>query len=323
MKPARSVALASVLATLAPTALYAQPAPVAPDVSTAAAAFQEGQRAQLAHQFDRAAEFFEIADRAAPSPAALRSAIRCHQSAGHLARAATLCLRVRARDGADAQSMQVADAVLAELSPRLGHITLSSDVACSLAVDRLAASEGESTHHELFVDPGAHTLTATWPHRGTQDRRVTAAAGQTSDISLQSPPEQAIDTPPPPPPPSPPPPPPPLVEAHPPLPPWVFIAGAAATTVSAGVMIWSGLDTLSARDAYVMRPTEAGYLDGAGRETRTNALIATTAVLGLATAAVAVFWTDWHPRRNTPAQTTAPLVGVSDGRWMLGVIRSF
>jgi hypothetical protein len=103
----------------------------------------------------------------------------------------------------------------------------------------------------------------------------------------------------------------------------VFFAGAVATVTAGGILIWSGIDTLSARDAYVALPTEAGYLDGASRETRTNVLIVTTAVLGAATATAGFFFTDWGGRRSTARQTTAPTFAYGDGRWMLGVIRSF
>ena len=71
--------LATCLTLLLVTPLAAaQETPSTPgsDVNAAAAAFQEGQRLQLAREYARAAEFFEIADHAAPSAAALRSAIR-------------------------------------------------------------------------------------------------------------------------------------------------------------------------------------------------------------------------------------------------------
>jgi hypothetical protein len=81
-------------------------------VTAAAAAYQEAQQAQLVRDYARAAELFELADRAAPSPAALRSALRNHQAASHTARAASLALLARDRDAADAQSAQLAAAVL-------------------------------------------------------------------------------------------------------------------------------------------------------------------------------------------------------------------
>ncbi|MBK6528272.1 MAG: hypothetical protein IPF99_01385 [Deltaproteobacteria bacterium] len=87
-----AICLTLMLVTPLAAAQEASPPGDVTDVNAAAAAFQEGQRLQLAREHARAAEFFEIADHAAPSPAALRSAIRSHQAAGHAVRAATLSL---------------------------------------------------------------------------------------------------------------------------------------------------------------------------------------------------------------------------------------
>jgi hypothetical protein len=96
-----------------------------------------------------------------------------------------------------------------------------------------------------------------------------------------------------------------------PLSPVVIAIGAGATAVAAGFLIGSGLDTLSARDAYVAAPTEAGFNDGTGRELRTNALIGVTAALGVATAVGAVFFTQWSGRRAPTAVSfgAGPLPG--------------
>lgn len=101
---------------------------------------------------------------------------------------------------------------------------------------------------------------------------------------------------------------------------WV---GAGLTAVSAGVLVWSGLDTLSARDAYVNAPTESGYNDGVGRELRTNVLIGVTAALGVATAAGALFLTDWSGARRTRSAHVAPFALPHPGGGAAGVIASF
>jgi len=312
------------------------PPPPPGDVNAAAAAFQEGQRLQLAREYARAAEFFEIADHAAPSPAALRSAIRSHQAAGHATRAASLALRARARDAADPQSAQLADAVLAEANPRLTRVHVTCSPECAVSVDHLAVGDGSAESHAFFVEPGSRTLETRWAERGTRSRSLDCAPGQSVELSLEAPPpEPAPVTPPPPPVVTPPPP---IVVVAPPpapvgpvvrprqrpLPPLVFWIGLAATAASAGVLVWSGLDTLSARDAYVQLPTEAGYNDGASRETRTDLLIASTAVLGVATAVVGVFFTEWSGRgAERSGLRTTPSLGLRDGGLQFGVVRSF
>ena len=73
----------------------------------------------------------------------------------------------------------------------------------------------------------------------------------------------------------------------------MFWVGAGLTAVAGGVLVWSGLDTLSARDDYEDNPTRDGYEDGVDREKRTNILIGATTVLGLATIGIGLFATDW------------------------------
>jgi hypothetical protein len=62
------------------------------------------------------------------------------------------------------------------------------------------------------------------------------------------------------------------------------LLGTAAA--GAGLSLWSGLDTLSARDRYRTDPTASGYQDGLGRQRRTNLLLIGTGVVS----AVAALW---------------------------------
>jgi hypothetical protein len=313
----------------------AQGAPAAPstDVNAAAAAFQEGQRLQLAREYARAAEFFEIADQAAPSPAALRSAIRSRQAAGQATRAATLSLRARDRDAADPQSAQLAAAVLAEAAARLTRVHVTCSPACAVTVDRLAIDGAAAESHTFFVEPGARALETRWAGRGARARALDCAAGQSVELSLDAPPPEAPTVTPPTPvvtPPAPiivvapPPPPPAAPRARRPLPPVVFWIGLGATVASGAALTWSGVDTLSARDAYLQQPTEAGFNDGVSREVRTDALVAATATLGLATAVVGAFLTEWSGGSSERAGLRAvPSVALGDGRAQVTVIGSF
>ncbi len=280
------------------------------DVAAAAAAFQEGQRLQLGREYARAAEMFELADGAAPSPAALRSAIRNHLAAGQRARAASLALRAQTRDAADPQSVALAAEVQASEGPQLARVSVRCTPACTLSVDGRAVSSQTAAAHAFYADPGPRALEIVWGPGRTRSRPLTLAAGQQTELELEAPPEPP--TPPPTPPPAPvivvtPPPPAPIQvapEAPPrPLSPVIFAVGAGLTAVSAGLLLWSGLDTLEARDAYVQSPSEAGYNDGVSREVRTNVLLGTTLGLGVATAVVGVFFTRWRARPATPTLT--------------------
>jgi hypothetical protein len=297
------------------------------DVTAAAAAFQQAQQAQLVRDFARAADLFELADRAAPSAAALRSAIRTHQAAGHIARAATLALYAGQRDTSDPLSVQLSRAVRAELSPRLVLVRVRCSIACGIAVDGRADVGDRRSEHGFYVDPGIHELTVSFEGRATVRQSLEGAAGaeieravsapapepsgaatnasdpavssdasearsgasRTSGVETRASSEAAI------------------VEGRTPAPrmaapepaartglrPVYFAVAAGASVVLGGVLVWSGWDTLRARDVYVADPTEARFLEGRGLETRTNALIGATVLVGAATAAVGVF-TQWR-----------------------------
>jgi tetratricopeptide (TPR) repeat protein len=85
------------------------------------------------------------------------------------------------------------------------------------------------------------------------------------------------------------------------LSPIAFIVGAGLTAVSAGVLVWSGVDTLTANDNYVLYTSSAGasvpdaerfYASALDAQLRTNVLVGVAAGLGVATVALAIF-TDW------------------------------
>jgi hypothetical protein len=285
------------LVSLSPTVGAAQDArPEA--VAAASAAFREGQSAQLAGDYARAAEMFELADDSAPSPAALRSAIRNRRAAGHNARAASLGAEAIARYPDDAETREVADSVIALLGPALGHVTLRCEPACTAVIDGHAVQEHTSSSIELYVDPGSHTVVASWAGREPVTQTFELAAGASTDVRLDAPAmvgeaeadpgleteserelmaaRVPIDVPP-------------RDEPSRGITPIVFGALLGLTAVSGGVLIWSGVDVLDARDVYVAGPTMARYEDGLSREVRTNVLIGVTSGFAIGTLIVALF----------------------------------
>lgn len=82
--------------------------------------------------------------------------------------------------------------------------------------------------------------------------------------------------------------------------PVVFIVAAGLTAVAGGVLIWSGIDTITANDNYVAaadarRPLadiESLYGSAMDAQTRTNVLIGVTSALAAASL-ILVFFTDW------------------------------
>jgi hypothetical protein len=303
------------VATLGAAALAAAPAEAqsASELQAAATAFQEGQRAQLRGDFAQAAELFDLANRTAPSAAALRSSIRMHQSAGHLARAATLADEARALYATDAATVALADEVLGVLAPSLGHLTVRCEPACALTADaRIVSTDAVTT--TLYLDPGAHELSASWGAR-TLARSVDLTAGARLEVTLAL--ADVVEP----------------VEAEEPAPvaptlgdpplapaptssdsgdeaglsPAFFGVGAGLTAASLVGAIVAGVDMLGARDRYVAMPTEAGWRDGVAREMVTNALIGTTVGLAVATVVLAIV-TDWD---GAPQPSTAPRLALS------------
>jgi hypothetical protein len=291
-------------------------------VQGAARAFSEGQSAQLRGENARAAEFFELADRLAPSPAALRSAIRMRRAAGQHAEAATLALRALERYAADAEVRRVAEEALGE-APRLARLRIAcAGDPCGLTIDGRAVGVAAVQRLEIFVNPGTHVVRATWDAGGETQQSVDAVVG--GDVALElSPPPRADPVPDPVPDPDPDPATDPVTDPatdpaaatdpatdtdpdpdRAPLSPAIFWTGLALTVVVGGIATWSGLDTLTARDEYEEMPTLERYEDGTSLETRTNILIVAAGVLGVGTVIAAMF-TDFGGEAGTSQESLA------------------
>jgi hypothetical protein len=185
---------------------------------------------------------------------------------------------------------------LAVIGQHVGTVDVMSNVpGTEILVDgRLVGSL--PLRRPLRLPGGTSMLQARAEGYVPSQRPVTVVPGQLSRESFTLLPvtkDVPAATPPPPPafveaPAAPPPPPPSPLQSK-----WTFIGAAAATAVVGGLALWSGLDTLSARDRYEELPTEEGYKDGVSREKRTNWLIGGTAALGAATLGLGLFVTRW------------------------------
>jgi hypothetical protein len=278
------------------------------DVSAAARAFADGQSAQLEGDYDRAAQSFELAFSNAPSKEALRSAVRARKLAGQLARAATLAEVLLAQYASDATSAALAGDVIAEARPKLGRVTVSCSAKCWLAVGGRAISMPPAETIVLYLQPGHHTLEATYEDGRSAAREVAAVAGADNQVELDPPRQPADPTPADPE----------LKPAAPPhaehveqrgVRPLVPLTGGAVAIGLAGVAIWSGLDTNKAHDAYVQNPTHAAFVDGRSKQLRTNILIGSAIAVGVTSAIVAIWWTRWDSGELPPAVSLAPAPG--------------
>ncbi len=286
-------------ASCATSATVAAPAQATPthkvDKATRAKAgkiFRKGMRAFRRHDYAAAAKDFEDAYAIAPHPAALFNAADAHEKAGELTRAANLCARYLQDAPKHDKRRRKANKMIAELTPKLGRIDIDAHGAEDVEID------GEAPQLDVtFVDPGDHVISGSFDGKRVK-RQVTVVAGSLEHVLLEPPPPLA---------PTPAVPPPVSDESgprdegktsHGGLPPIVVYAGAGATAVLAGVTIWSGLDTNHARSEFNAHPTQQGLDAGQTKQTRTNVLLGATAVVGVATAVVGLFATDWKGKHD-------------------------
>jgi hypothetical protein len=302
----------------------------------AAEEFDSGRRAFKIKDFENAAVHFENADREAPSPEALHSALRARKEAGHITRAATLAALALSRYPTDKAVADYARQVLGELEKSLYKLSVTCLPDCALIVDNKVMPFTESANATVYLDPGPHVVAAGWSNNRHKNADINAYAGGANKISFNAPPlekpaatavepsasPEAIEAP-----------------AAPSeidqggdkmsrsgIAPIVFYVGAGATAVLAGVTIWSGIDTLNnpGKDAIKQlcaapnNTTDCpAYQEGLSHERRTNILIAATSVVGVTTAVIGLFFTNW--RGDEPAKPDKkdaklmPVVRFGDG----------
>jgi hypothetical protein len=272
-------------------------------VVAAATAFTQGQQAELSGNFERAGELFELADRIAPTPEALRSATRNRMLAGQLASAASDAEELLRRYGDDAASRELAEQVLTRAKPELARFVLQCSEPCSAVVDGYATGTQALKTQVVYVTPGPHDLTIDFGGDASRGARVTGSAGESRTVKVTRPDKAAQpvavskassargagD----------------MRSAEPSataprrqrLSPAYFWAGAGATVAAGAITIWSGLDLLKARDDFKSSasPSRAAFDDGESKDRRTTVLIVATGALAVTTAALAVF-TDFGTR---------------------------
>jgi hypothetical protein len=282
------------------------------EVGAAAQAFQEGQKAQLAGDFTRAAQMFELADQIARTPEALRSAIRNRDAADHPARAATLALAALERYPTDLEASALAQQVIERVGPELSRVTIACDLPCTLHIDGEAVAVERLVRADVFVPPGAHQLTALFDGErevvealeliaGTHEQRELRAPVRIERIEpVASEPaplaREVIARPWP-------------VRATEPqgLSPWYFAGAGALTLASATAATVFGFAALRERDAYEADPTRERYEAGVESQKWTNALWLATGGLA-ATSIVLLAFTDWdgEQQRSTAAISLSP-----------------
>jgi hypothetical protein len=281
-----------------------------PDYQAAARAYQDAQAAMSSKAPAEAARLFELADTLAPSPQALRNAIRSNLAASQTVRAATLALAAQRRYR-DRETQSLARQVLSANSAKLSRLSVKCGQPCALLCDGQPVDTRPAHQFDLFVDPGTHKVQAKFEAREPVEQEIELNAGERMILSLEaistSPSDAAVPS---------------AFSIQPQLaesatepgaagaPPWMFWTAAGLTAVSAGAALVSGLDTVQRHDDYLEAPTPDGYARGIQSQRRTNLLFLSTGVLGALTVGLA-FFTDWDGEASVSPHVDASLDGAS------------
>ena len=313
----------------------------ASNVEFAASEHARGYQAYLKKDFESAAIHYENAFFSVPNPAELRNAIRARRDAKQYARAATLASLAHRKFPDDAPTKKAADEAIAEAKRFVQEITIACALECGVVADGKVVTIERAKEVRFFLDAGHHELVMGWTEDRTKTIPFDAKAGATETIKVDAPPvppPKASTTPtasaPPTatvtptststssataPPPSPK-----------PLGPAVFYTGLGLTVVAAGVTVLSGLDAQNNPGADAVRRNCVGlgescpdYQKGRSAQLRTNILIGVSGGLGLATAVIGLFFTQWGaPKSGEPARggvRVEPVVGLGQvgvtGHW--------
>ena len=315
MSRVRSFRLAACLvavATLVAAPARADEEPTPDQIKYAAEEFNAGAKSFRSGNFVEAAEHYENSFREVPTkPSVLRAAIQNRVKAKQKARAATLAAIAVAKFASDAPTVALAKEVLASSEKSLAKVNVTCSEPCAVFIDSVTTPYKPTKQAVLYVEPGAHTIAASWGEKRNESKKVDGAAGGTLELSFKPPtvtvppavasadkPAEA---------------PPPVVEApkaveHKPLPRWAFFTAAGVTTVLVGVTVWSTIDMRSnpgkakvERDCVDLGSACPTFQDALSAQKRTNVFLGVSAGALVATGVLGVFFTDFHPADSAPA----------------------
>lgn len=255
------------------------------DRKQAAKDFAEGDKAFKAGSYKHAAESYERAYKRLPHPSSLWNAARAWHRAGERARAANLYAQYLREAPASARDRNSAQKALKDLSNRLARVEIHATDIEDVKVDGTPIDTPA-----VYVTPGAHVVEGRTKDSRPVRQAQNVEAGDVVSVALVPPPIAPAKS----------------VEPEKPADkkpaaggggggwsPAVFYVGGAVTLALAGVSVWSGLDTLQAKNAFDQNPTPDALDAGRQKQLRTNILIGATAGVGVLTLAAAAFFVDW------------------------------
>lgn len=291
--------------------------PSAERIRAAAEEYDKGRRSYVSGEYAEAAIHFENAYNDAPTPEALRNAIRARVGAKQLARAATLSALAKERYEKDGPTFELAQKTLKEAEPLTHAVVVTCTPECAIATDGKVAGFGAATRTKLYLDPGPHDLVITFSGDRSKRAHVEAKAAGKEELAFDAPKEA----------PRPPPeetkvkpPPDVVVVTRKPLSPWVFWVGVGLTAVAGGAAVYSGIDAQENPGPDAVKRACVGqgdtcpeYQQGKDAEFRTNVLLGVTGGLALVTGVVGLFLTQWSDPRPHATGPTFRMWGTPSG----------
>ncbi len=200
---------------------------------------------------------------------------------------------VVADQAATAELREQASSGLERIVKALSTVSLNVPAAGQLTVE-VDGKRLDDPGTEILLDPGVHRIVILGDGERVLERKVNLRAGERTVLSItrkELTPERPQRAP--------------EKGRRPNLrtglsPTWFFVATGVSVAVGA-VTIWSGVDTLNARedldrdfDQLTPRERQQRVDDGRGKEARTNVLLAATGVTVVGTAALGLFFVNWN-----------------------------
>jgi len=275
-------------------------------------AFEQGERAYEMRDYALAAKSFAEAYRAAPHYASLWNAARSWDHAGEQTRAANAYAQYLRAAPADAPDRDAAMAALGALAEKLGRIEVFAAGVDAVRIDD-ELLEGLS----VYVHPGMHVIEGQLGETKIRRTEMIEAGSVRSvalveDIKMNEiapsknvPKENELE-----------------VSSRKPVmasplilapnrtPSWsgpAAIVAGGISVASASLVLWSGIDTLSARNEFDATPTADKLAAGKDKQLRTNLLLGGMIVSGMATGVFLSVW-KWKGSTVRSAVTVLPPV---------------
>jgi hypothetical protein len=268
-RPARTLALALALTSLAPTLAYAQDAPVADTATEAREQYKQGSQAFQQKRYSEAALHFEAAASFRSNAGALFAAALAWDNASRPERAADAYGRSLEVGGLDPKQAVTAKDRVSQLEKTLGTVALTAPDGWRVQLDTFTEVAAPARLHGA---PGVHGLSIRAPGKPIERRDVGLEPGKVVTLELKDEPKIVPREP------EPVKPPPATLVLPPPAPPHEFwiprrVIGVGVGGVGVAVLgstIILGLSADSAKTAYNAGPTRESFDHASSLQTWTN-----------------------------------------------------